>query len=170
MCLWIFQPNSALQTIGREEQQRKGTISEVRMKAFSKSTSCFLRNSLFPVTHNYFVVHVYTYCCSGKTTDINDDWIRYVRAIQWQLLDAVSSTYILTVLLSVSWKQVKTSNSPGARPYPSVCIRVQVPHMLAVATIRGRCQFISLRVSDCAATIRYSRAVTIWGWRLFEVI
>ena len=35
----------------------------------------------------------------GKLADINNSWIGYVRAIQWQPLDAVSSTCCLSVLL-----------------------------------------------------------------------
>ena len=35
-----------------------------------------------------------------KPADINDSWIRYVQAIQWQLLDAIGSTRSLSVLLS----------------------------------------------------------------------
>ena len=35
-----------------------------------------------------------------KTTDINDGWIRFIQAIQRQLLDAVSSSCSLSVVLS----------------------------------------------------------------------
>ena len=36
----------------------------------------------------------------GKPTDTNDGWIRYVRAIQWWVLDAVNSKHSLSVLQS----------------------------------------------------------------------
>lgn len=36
----------------------------------------------------------------GKPTDVNDGWIRYIQAIQQQLLDIVSSTCSLSVPLS----------------------------------------------------------------------
>ena len=43
----------------------------------------------------------------GKPTDINDSWIRYIWAMQWWLLDAVSSKHSLSVLLSA----VETSHT-----------------------------------------------------------
>ena len=54
------------QTTGRDEPQCRGTIRnvfEVRTKAFSKSTSYFLRNSLFSLKvhlpHNYYRLYTY---------------------------------------------------------------------------------------------------------------
>ena len=44
----------------------------------------------------------------GKAADINDGWIRYVQAIQQQLLDAVSSLHSLSVLLSAMETSHKT--------------------------------------------------------------
>ena len=35
-----------------------------------------------------------------KPWDVNDGWMRYVRVRRWQLLDAVSSTHSLSLLLS----------------------------------------------------------------------
>ena len=76
-----------------------------------------------------------------KPADINDGWIRYVRAIQRRLLDAGSSVRNLSVLLSAKERSYTTRTaSPNASPVTVVRIiriRVCVPRV-AAAAIRGR--------------------------------
>ena len=77
-----------------------------------------------------------------KPADINDSWIRYVRAIQRWLLDAGSST---TQSLSSAVSHEKelyryNTNSPSASPVTVlriIRIRVRVP-CVAAATTWGR--------------------------------
>ena len=97
----------------------------------------------------------------GKPTDINNGWIRYVWAIQWQLLDAVCSTCNLSVPFSAMERSRTTWTAlaltwwmSSEMIHASVC---------AVNTIHGyhsRAVFILLKTSD--------RAATIWGQQLFE--
>ena len=92
----------------------------------------------------------------GKPQDINDGWIRYIRVRRWWLLDAVSSMRSLLVLLSAVGTTRTTPTVLALAWWPlSEIIRthVHVPHLLSVATIRGRRLFCS-RASYCAATIR----------------
>ena len=87
-------------------------------------------------------------------------WIRYVR--WWWLLDAVSSTCSLSLLLSAVGTTRTTQTVLALAWWPSseiIRTRVRMPHLLAAATIRGWRLFRS-RASDCAATI--------WGQWLFE--
>ena len=75
-----------------------------------------------------------------KPTDINDGWIRYVRAIQRRLLDAGSSTTQPLSSAVSHGKELYNTNSPSASPVTVVRIirmRVRVPRV-AAATIRGR--------------------------------
>ena len=92
----------------------------------------------------------------GKPGDINDSWIRYVRVRRWQLLDAVSSTRSLSVLL-LAVAMTRTTQTVLALAWwllsEIICICVCVPCLLATATIRGQRLFCS-RASGCAATIR----------------
>ena len=74
----------------------------------------------------------------GKPADINTGTIRYLRAIRWQLLDAVSSKCSLYVLLS----GVETSHTTRTAltldwwlSSEIVCVRVL--RIVAAATIRG---------------------------------
>ena len=92
----------------------------------------------------------------GKPTDINDSWIRFVQAIQWWLLDAVSSSSSLSVLLSVC------GNEPYNMSSLSVSLVTVVRNYLhrcvcAACTSRGyylKVAFILLRASNRAATLR----------------
>ena len=98
-----------------------------------------------------------------KSRDINDGWIRYVQVRWQQLLDAVSSTHNLSVLLSAVGMTCTTQTVLALAWWPSSAIIrtwVHVPHLLAMATIQGWYLFRS-RASDCAATIR--------GWQLLEI-
>ena len=52
-----------------------------------------------------------------KPADINDGWIKYVWAIQWQLLNAITSTHSLTYSPAVSLgNELYNKNSPRASP------------------------------------------------------
>ena len=55
----------------------------------------------------------------GKPADINDSWIRYVRAIQRRLLDAGSSIHNLSVLLSAMEKSCTTRTALALARWPS---------------------------------------------------
>ena len=79
-------------------------------------------------------------CFFGKLTDINNDWIGYVQAIQWWLLDAVNSMHSLSVLLPA----VETSHTTqivlalASWPLSEInCICVHAMCILATATIHG---------------------------------
>ena len=75
----------------------------------------------------------------GKLVGINHDWIR---TIQWQLLDAVSSKCSLLVLLSVVETSRTTQAAQTVAYWPSfmyVCICC----ILAAAIIQGWCLFRS---------------------------
>ena len=95
-------------------------------------------------------------------TDINDGWIRYIQVRRWWLLDAVSSTCNLSVLLSAVGTTRTTQIALSAslvtvvRNYSDACA-------CAACTSCGyysRAAFFSFRASDCVATIR--------GWQLFK--
>ena len=90
-----------------------------------------------------------------KPNSINNSWIRYIQAIQWQLLEAVSITHSLSIPLSALERSFTTRTGLAPACWQS-CIHVYVPHMLAPATIRLLfvAAFILLRAPDCAATIR----------------
>ena len=63
----------------------------------------------------------------GKPTSINNYWIRYVRAIHWQLLDAVNSTRSLSVMLSAVKMSHTTPIALALAWWPSseiVCMHV----------------------------------------------
>ena len=79
----------------------------------------------------------------GKLTDIKDGWIRYIRAIQWWLLDAVSSLHSLSVLLSAMETSRTTRIALVLAWWPSSEIIRTRLHVLAMATIGGRCLFHS---------------------------
>ena len=92
----------------------------------------------------------------GKPGDINDCWIGYEWVEWWWLLDAVSSTRSLSILLLAAGT-TRTTWTVLALVWwlLSEIIRtcVRVPCLLAAATIWGQCLFRS-RASDCAATIQ----------------
>ena len=98
-----------------------------------------------------------------KTLNINNGWIRHVRVWQWWLLDAVSSTHSLSVLLSaIGMTHTYNTNSPSTSVVTTVRNHLHtcaLPCLLAVATIQGQHLFCS-RASICAATIQ--------GWWLFK--
>ena len=83
----------------------------------------------------------------GKSADTNVGWIRYVWAIQWWLLDAVSSKRSLSVLVS-GMERSRTTWTALALvlaqwPSPIIHIHVHVLHIAAMATIQGRHLFRS---------------------------
>ena len=97
----------------------------------------------------------------GNPGDI-DGWIKYVRVRRWRLLDSVSGTRSLSVLLSAVGKTCTTQTVLALAWWlSSKIIRtcVCMLRLLAVATIEGRHLFHS-KASDCAATS--------WGRPLFE--
>ena len=88
----------------------------------------------------------------------------YVWVRRWWLLDTVSSTCSLSVLLSAVGRTRRTQTVLALVWWAlSEIIRtcVCIPHLLPAATIRGRCSFRS-RASDWVASI--------WGWLLFKEI
>ena len=103
-----------------------------------------------------------TFYFFAKPGDIKDSWIRYIRVGRWRLLDTVSSTRSLSVLLSAMGTTRTTQTILALAWWPLLEIiptRVHMPRLLAAVTIWGQCLFRS-RASDCAATI--------WGRHLFE--
>ena len=143
---------------------------------FWNTTGTMFKCSLVPRSLSYYNTISFAACffCGyylrvanyflGKSTDINDGWIRFVQAIQWWLLDAVCSSSSLSVLLSVC------GNEPYNMSSLSVSLVTVVRNYLhrcvcAACTSRGyyfKMAFILLRASNRAATIR--------GWCLFEEI
>ena len=111
------------------KQQDKYHNSLIRCRGYCFSHCMFGAASIWQ-QHSFF----------AKATDINNSWIKYTPAIQWRLLDAVSSKCSLSVLLSgmetshtiVRWQQSEI-----------ICICVRVPHIVAAATIWGQRLFRS---------------------------
>ena len=106
----------------------------------------------------------------GKPRDINDGWIRYVRVRWWRLLDAVSSTHSLSVLLSGMGTTRTTQHSPSASV---VTVIRNHSHTCACAAFTScdyysRAAFITSKSFGLCGY--YSRAVTIRGRCLFEEI
>ena len=109
-----------------------------------------------------------------RPADTNDGRIKYVRVIQWRLLDAVSSMHSLTVLLSAMEKSHTTQT---ALVLDHILLFACVCAAYASRSYYSKVVLISFRASDCVATIRgwwlfesgdYSRVVTIRGWHLFK--
>ena len=78
--------------------------------------------------------------------DINDSLIRYIWVRRWRLVDVVRSVHSLSVLLSAVEMTHTTQIALALAWWPSsesIRTRVCVPHILAAATIRGRCLFRS---------------------------
>ena len=120
----------------------------------------------------------------GKAADISDSWIRYVRAMQWWLLHAVSSKCSLSVLLSAMEmiRAAQTALALAQWPLSGIVhIHVCVLHIVAGATYL-RVAFISLivRLLSCGQqlfkggiySIKYGKttptltilkSVTHWG-------
>ena len=81
----------------------------------------------------------------GKPADTNDGWIRYVRAIQWWVLDAVNSKHSLSVLQSaVEMSHTTQTVLVLVRQLSSeivhICVRVHGYYLRMV--------FISLRIPN----------------------
>ena len=90
--------------------------------------------------------------------------IRYVWAVQWQLLYTVSSTCNLSVLLPALERSCTTQTALVLACWQIICVRV--PHTLAAATIGGRCLFSSeLLIVRLSEGDYNSRAVSI-EWNL----
>ena len=107
----------------------------------------------------------------GKPRDINDGWIRCIWVRQWQLLDTVSSTCSLSLLLSAVGTTCTTQTVLAlARWWSSeiICTCVHVLRVLAAAIYYLRAVFISFKIFGSCGY--YSRAAIIRGWHLFEVI
>ena len=88
-----------------------------------------------------------------KPAEIIDGWIKYVWAIQWQLLNTVTSTHSFSVLLSTLEMSYTIQTAPVLARWP-IRIRIHVLRILAATTIRGQCLYIVLRASNCVATIQ----------------
>ena len=114
------------------------------------TTTVFLRSDSAATI--YFVAHFVGLLFEGgiyffeKPGDIQDSWIRYLRVRRWWLLDAVSSTCSLSVLLSAV-EMTRTTQ-----------IALALVWWLSAEIIRTRVPlFFCSRVSDCSATIRRRR-------------
>ena len=101
----------------------------------------------------------------GKPTDINNGWIRYVRVIQWWLLDAVSCKLSLSVLLpAVEMSHTtRTCSSPMTviRSYSHTCVCAA----FCTCDYYSKVAFISLRAPDLCALFEggvYSKKYGIW--------
>ena len=75
--------------------------------------------------------------------DINGGWTKYMRPIQWQLLDDVCQYAQLPNPAASCGNQLYNTDRPSASPLTSSeIIRIRVPHTV-VATIWGWCLFRS---------------------------
>ena len=86
----------------------------------------------------------------GKPTDIKDGWIRCVRVIQRWLLDTVSSSRSLSVLLSAG-NELYYTNSPSASLVTvvrNICTRVYTS-----CGYYSRTAFILLKAFVCGSTV-----------------
>ena len=102
-------------------------------------------------------------CSFGKPGDINDGWIGYIRLRQWRLLDAVSSTHNLSLLLSA----VRTTCTTQT---VLVLAWWQLPEI--IRTCVCHIYWLQLLFEGCIYFVQELQivrpAVTIWGRWLFE--
>ena len=102
-----------------------------------------------------------------KPTDINNGWIRYVQAIQWWILDAVNSTWSISVLLSAVETSRTTQTIPVTVTRNYLLMRVCATYILPVATIQGSILFYS-ELWLCGFCFRrfeggnYFRTIPVW--------
>ena len=115
------------------KRQSRTLMGSVFLWSDAMATICFAGRSVqLP-----FEGSVYFF---GKPADVNDGWIRYVRAVQWH----------------IQHKQPSASQGTIVRNDSHMCVcAAYTSH-----SYYSRVVFISLKASDCVATIR--------GWRLFE--
>ena len=125
-----------------------------KKKAISKDTVFVQSNAM---ATNYFTARFLRLLFEGgfyflkKPADIDNCWIGHVQAIQWWLLNAVSSTRSLWVQLSaVGINESYNTNCPGSTWEP--------PRLL----FEGRIYFTQSFRFDCV------HMATIQGQRLFE--
>ena len=109
----------------------------------------------------------------GKPKDIKDSWIRYIQALQQWLLEAISSTQSLSVLLSVMEKSCATQTILLLACWPSLAVIptcVGVLSSLAVATLWERRVFCSgLPIVRLLFEGRdYSSMASIWRNTIFS--
>ena len=90
------------------------------LATYIDTSTVFLRSDAMATI--FFAAHIHSL---GKPTDINDGWIRCVRAIQLRLYVTLE-------------KELYNTNSPSSSPLTVVRICARVSHTLATATIRGR--------------------------------
>ena len=99
----------------------------------------------------------------GKAGDINNGWIRYIRLRQWRLLDAVSSTRNLSLLLSA----VRTTCTTQ-----TVLVLAWWQLREIICTCVCHIYWLQLLFGGCIYFVQEVRivrqAVTIWGRWLFE--
>ena len=143
------------------KQQDEYHNSLIRCRGYCFSHCMFGAASIWQ-QHSFF----------AKATDINNSWIKYTPAIQWRLLDAVSSKCSFSVLLSgmetshttqtaaIQWRLLDAVSSKCSlsvllsgmetshtivrwQQSEIICICVRVPHIVAAATIWGQRLFRS---------------------------
>ena len=95
-----------------------------------KRATVFLRSDNMATCCTF--LHGYYSRAFRKPADINDSWIKYIRAIQRRLLDAGSSTMPPLSSGVSHGKELYNTNSPSASPVTVVriiCLRVRVPRV-----------------------------------------
>ena len=115
---------------------------------------------LLPILYGYYSRVAFI------SLDINYGWIRYVQVRRWRLLDTVSGTRSLSILLSAVGTTQTALVLAWWLSLEIIRTCVCIPHLLAIATIRGWHLFHS-ELRWCGY---YSRVVIIRGWRLIEEI
>ena len=114
----------------------------------------------------------------GKPRDLNNHSTRYIRVRWWQLLDAVSNTRSLSVLLSAMGTTSTTKSSPSAslvtdaRKHSHTCVHATFTscgYYLRAATIWGRCLFKEIRyLSIWCINLQFLRLFVLGCIRGFE--
>ena len=99
----------------------------------------------------------------GKPAEINNGWIRYIWAIQWQLLDAVCSICSLPVLQSAMKMSCTTQTALSLTQLKSFATCAY-----AAYTSHKWYSRANIHSSQLLLCSYYLRAVTIQGWWLFK--
>ena len=123
---------------GRDDTWKIITHTQSNYVTYNNSTSTCSISSIG--RRGYYLRAAFFF---GKSADTNVGWIRYVWAIQWWLLDAVSSKRSLSVLVSgmersrTTWTALALVLARWPSPIIHIHVRVHVLRIAAMATIQG---------------------------------
>ena len=92
----------------------------------------------------------------GQLTDINNGWVRCVRAIHAVMTDVVSSPHSPPVLVSATERSCTTLTALALVDHHQKLLHIYACTVYNSCGYYSRVAFISLRASDCVAAIRGS--------------